>query len=236
MYQSQQQAAAAQTGFAHFGRQGRTSGRDKEVINVLCLDDSDFDRQFLARQVRQTQLPVNVTMSADLGEFRAALDERTYDLIFVDYLLTEGDGLMARDLTLRHPINGKTPAVMISNEVRDDIAAAARAQGFLDVLPKTHLGPVTIHDLILRALDTIEIHSQTWIAELLQQNRKETLDALRVILREEFRLTEIESVVQNTVADMLNHAGLMHLEQTSEELAFFSGDPDFPEWFVFKKQ
>lgn len=127
-------------------------GSSAKPIDILVLDDSEFDAMALERSFDRTHLPIRVTTAGTLEDFRSALAERTYDLVFIDYLLPEGDGLEAIEILRASDLNGDTPAVMITNDARYDVAVAAIRNGCLDYISKSGLEPGGVKEIILRAL------------------------------------------------------------------------------------
>jgi len=120
-------------------------------VELLLLEDSRFDAEALTRACRGTELDIAVTVADDFRAFRRAISERRFDVVLLDYLLPEGDGLTARGMLRTAARNADVPTVMISNEVRHDVAVAAMRAGCMDYLPKEALSPAFLRDLVLRA-------------------------------------------------------------------------------------
>ncbi|WP_375689644.1 response regulator [Pseudooceanicola sp. LIPI14-2-Ac024] len=154
-------------------------------IAVLLLEDSGFDAEALTRDCDRTDLPVEVTLVNGLQAFAEVITRRLFDLVILDYMLPDGDGLMARDLLRRTPRNAEVPAVLITGEARPDVARAALARGCFDYLPKDGIDADILRDLILRATSPMALRGGTL--------REETLAAMQDYLRGERATAEERS-------------------------------------------
>lgn len=144
-------------------------------IELLLLEDSRFDADAVSRLCEQTDLPVSLTVADDFPSYRTAIEAQRFDMVMLDYLLPEGDGLMARDLLRTVPCNALVPTVMISNETRHDVAVAAMKAGCMDYMAKDGLAPEVLRDLLLRAISP---RAEAGLPA-------ELLPAIREMLREE---------------------------------------------------
>lgn len=144
-----------------------------DPIELLLLEDSRFDAAALERDFRRSELEVSITVVEDIPSYRVAIAERRFDLVMLDYLVPGGDGLDACALLGGTTRNANVPRVMISNEVRHDMAVAALRSGCLDCLPKETLGPDMLRDLVLRATSAR------------QRTMPGLLEDIRALLREE---------------------------------------------------
>ncbi|WP_370282350.1 response regulator [Pseudooceanicola sp.] len=144
-----------------------------DPVEVLLLEDSRFDAATLEREFGRTDLKVNVTVTEDLTAYSVAIRERRFDVVLLDYVIPGGDGLAACALLSGTPRNADVPRVMISNEVRHDMAVAALKSGCLDCLPKESLGPDMLRDLLIRAVGA----RPRWTPHLLNE--------IRTLVREE---------------------------------------------------
>ncbi|MEM6620371.1 MAG: response regulator [Pseudomonadota bacterium] len=123
-----------------------------EKVQALILDDSNFDRKRLRRIARQTGVPIEFTDAASLIAFAKFLDERTYQLVFIDYRLPEGDGLEALRLLEEHPVNRDAHAIMVAGDLDADVVAQAFKKGCADYVAKQKMDTRTLRHSILAAL------------------------------------------------------------------------------------
>ncbi|MCA1337141.1 response regulator [Pseudooceanicola marinus] len=155
------------------------------LIDVLVLDDSRFDALQLQRDCRSTDLPVRVSIASGIEEFRQMLQARRYHVVFIDYLLPDGDGLAAQEMLRGIEKNGQAPVVMISGEARHDVAVEAIRSGCIDYKAKTDLDRDALKSLILRALEAGSRVAQQNLQSALEAQREEIVAAMRAIVREE---------------------------------------------------
>ncbi|MBY5971251.1 response regulator [Ferrimonas balearica] len=155
------------------------------LIDVLVLDDSRFDALQLQRDCRSTDLPVRVSIASGIEEFRQMLQARRYHVVFIDYLLPDGDGLAAQEMLRGIEKNDQAPVVMISGEARHDVAVEAIRSGCIDYKAKTDLDRDALKSLILRALEAGSRVAQQNLQSALEAQREEIVAAMRAIVREE---------------------------------------------------
>ncbi|MBR9763521.1 MAG: response regulator [Rhodobacteraceae bacterium] len=155
------------------------------LINVLVLDDSRFDAMQLQRECRSTDLPVRVTIATGIEDFRQMLQARRYHVVFIDYLLPDGDGLAAQEILRSGEKNGQSPVVMISGEARHDVAVEAIRRGCIDYKAKADLTREALKALILRALEEGSRIAEQSLNRALVVQRDELVAAMREIVREE---------------------------------------------------
>ncbi|MBT9382362.1 response regulator [Pseudooceanicola sp. CBS1P-1] len=192
----------------------RAEEPEATTIEVLVLDDSRFDAMTLQRECRSVDLPVRVTIAADMTEFRRALEERHYHLVFIDYLLPDGDGLAAQHLLRSVGRSADSPVVMISGEARLDVAVQAMKDGCIDYKAKDELNRDMLKSLILRALEAGGRVAQANLEAALEAHRREIVETMRDLLREELnRLMPEGAQGRDGVKEMLQRHGLIPEEE-----------------------
>lgn len=115
---------------------------------ALILDDSEVDRLRIKRLSKQADLDLEFVQAATIAEFAAHLDGPLLDLVFLDYQLVQGDGLIALDMLRRHPIQKKAAAIMVAGEGQIQVAVDAIKNGCSDYIVKGNLSP----DMMMRAV------------------------------------------------------------------------------------
>ncbi len=158
---------------------------DPEVIEVLVLDDSKFDAMYIQRECKRTDLPVRVSIAPDIEHFRQMVSQKDYHLIFIDYMLPDGDGLGAQKMLGEVGRNENAPVVMISGEARHDVAVEAMRTGCVDYKAKTELTPDALRQLILKALEAGSRLTEQKLEKALGVHRDEMVTTIRSVLREE---------------------------------------------------
>ncbi|MGI3166310.1 response regulator [Pseudooceanicola sp. 200-1SW] len=203
------------------------------LIEVLVLDDSRFDAMQLQRDCRSTDLPVRVSIATGIEEFRQMLLARRYHVVFIDYLLPDGDGLAAQEILRGIEKNGQSPVVMISGEARHDVAVEAIRSGCIDYKAKSDLDREALKTLILRALEAGSRVAQQNLQSALEAQREEIVRAMRAILREELARGAGEGAEGGAVTlQMLRSYGLIP-EDSPSKWEDLLEEPSVP--FVFRK-
>lgn len=134
-------------------QQGGAGVPETQEIHALLLDDSQFDRRRIRRLgARIDDLPLRLHEVGTLHEMEAALSRRAYDVILVDYRLSEGTGVEALErisAMARHCGAGR---IMITGN--EDIGAAVEAMrsGCHDFLAKDDMSAEVLREAMLNAM------------------------------------------------------------------------------------
>ena len=122
-------------------------------VTTLVVDDSEFDRLRIRRLVRTAGLKNHVDEVESLSKMRAALDQQKFDVIILDYNLTEGTGIEALNFLKDHPTNSDAATIMIAGNERSEIAVQAVKLGCSDYIPKDRLSVDRLKSAISRAVN-----------------------------------------------------------------------------------
>ncbi|WP_157815009.1 response regulator [Sagittula sp. P11] len=205
---------------------GRRDGAvQRGVFEVLVLDDSTFDLNRIKRACGKTGLPVNTRLTTGMDEFEKALDERSYDVIFIDYLLPKGNGLHAQRLVNNHPMNFGAAVVMISSEMRTDVAVASMKKGSMDCLSKDALDPDKLRELMIASAKVFSEASRHWIGELLAQQRVQISRDVAKVIRDEMEFGRFVDTIDKRIIDMLASKGFTEPENWNVSYLFDSDEP-----------
>ena len=85
-------------------------------LDVLVLDDNEFDQELIRRSDSRLSLPLETHAVPTIGAFRSALDAKRFDMAIIDCNLPEGDGFEAVSIARGHPLNGGIPAIMVTGQ------------------------------------------------------------------------------------------------------------------------
>jgi two-component system sensor histidine kinase/response regulator len=88
----------------------------------------------------------------------AALDDRPYDLIFMDIQMPVMDGLDATRLIRRHPRMAATPIIALTAHALDEQRDECIAAGMSGHFPKP-IRPAALYDLIESWAESVTAHS-----------------------------------------------------------------------------
>ncbi len=83
-------------------------------MNILILDDSNFDRLRIRREIQSAGWVADVDEITCLCNLKPRLLEKRYDFVVIDYYLPDGTGEDALDILQRDKLNSDATAVLIS--------------------------------------------------------------------------------------------------------------------------
>lgn len=126
---------------------------------ALILDDSEVDRTRIRRICRQAELDLEFQQSDSIQDFAAKLDGPAFDIVFLDYRLVQGDGLIALEMLRRHPVQKAAAAIMIAGEAQIQVAVDALKNGCNDFIVKENLVPSLIYRAVTNALENRALRS-----------------------------------------------------------------------------
>ena len=108
-------------------------------ISILVLDDERIDRHRLARLCSGLDRECRLTNAKNLSDFQALVESTTFDLIFVDYRLPDGNGFDAIELAQLSSKNAAAKIIMVTGLAQDDLEDQALHSGCVAFLSKDHL-------------------------------------------------------------------------------------------------
>jgi CheY-like chemotaxis protein len=115
-----------------------------EFASILIVDDEDFDRSNLKNLCRKFNFTTQVVEADSLAGMQKALTKDRFDLVLIDYHLTDGTGLEGVEIIRADPVNCHAATVMITGTDQSDIALQALKSGFSDYLTKDELSAQTL--------------------------------------------------------------------------------------------
>ncbi|MEP1765418.1 MAG: response regulator [Sulfitobacter sp.] len=124
-----------------------------EFASILIVDDERFDRTRLRNLCRDLPFTTLITEADSMQMLREKLSKDHFDLILLDYHLTDGTGLHAADLIRANSVNRHAAVVMVTGTDQNDIAIAALKSGFSDYLTKGNLDAPTLINTATTALE-----------------------------------------------------------------------------------
>lgn len=122
-------------------------------LSALILDDSKFDRHRICRMSREAGIPIFMDEVASIDQLRGMLDEERFDVILIDYRLTDGTGLDALELVRNHPRNAHCPTIMVTGAADPEVAIRAMRLGCSDFLEKSELTAEILRDAVVSAIE-----------------------------------------------------------------------------------
>jgi two-component system cell cycle response regulator len=133
---------------------------DAAIINLdqrimaLSVEDSGEDYQ-LIRTIFENNRQVKVTWAQSVAEGIHLLQQQRFDIVFLDYLLPDGNGL---DFLRQMQAEGiDTPVVVITGQNDEAVAAQLIQAGAYDYLPKGRVGEKALWRIILNTHEKFEL-------------------------------------------------------------------------------
>jgi len=129
------------------------SGFEKpRQFEILILDDSEFDRKRMRRAWTRLPVGLHVTEVENLDAFGDEVLTKKFDVILVDYALTDGDGLQALQKIKVSEINREATVVMVTGNDSSALAVNAMKLGFDDYLTKDELNSDSLSGFLPKSM------------------------------------------------------------------------------------
>ena len=121
-----------------------------QKITILSLEDSDDDFEMLNAVLSDHQ-QISLSRSSSIEDALKVLKQNHFDLILLDYLLSDGNGL---DFLRRMEKEGlEIPAVVITGQGDEMIAKQVIQAGAYDYFPKNRIGEESLLRVIINTLE-----------------------------------------------------------------------------------
>ena len=142
------------------------------VLKILIIDDDKLDSITISRSISQSGMiaEVDSVFSAKVGMEK--IESMYYDLIFLDYLMPDTDGISFLKKVRTAGI--ETPIIFVTSQGDEKIASQAILSGASDYIPKTLLTPDGVSQSIRNAIklhESIKLRKDTELALKVNANR-----------------------------------------------------------------
>lgn len=185
---------------------------------VLVVDDNEMNLKVFKVLLRQTQMQV-----CDVLSGKAALDilkQKSFDLIFLDHMMPEMDGIETMHAIREGKLNGAAPIIMLTaNAIIGDKEKYLK-EGFDDFLSKPIM-PDKLDAMILR-------HLPGHLVLVNEDNAGENAEVKENVREEKASEEKIEKAEENLQVDVFSELQKALPEFNFETaLAICSGDKEF---------
>lgn len=143
-----------------------------QVIRILIIDDDKIDAITITRSISQSGIIAEVDSVFSAKEGIEKITQLEYDLIFLDYMMPDTDGISflkkIRDLDI------ETPVIFVTSQGDEKIASQAILSGASDYIPKTLLTPDGVSQSIRNAIklhESLKLRKVTELALKVNSNR-----------------------------------------------------------------
>jgi two-component system, cell cycle response regulator len=128
-----------------------------QKISILSLENSDDDFQML-KAVLSNRKQISLLRSNSIKNALKMLREKHFDLILLDYLLSDGTGL---DFLRRMEKEGlEIPTVVITGQGDEMIAKQVIQAGAYDYLPKSRIGAESLLRVLINTLEKARLKKE----------------------------------------------------------------------------
>lgn len=148
----------------------------KKTIRILVIEDSEDDALLVLHQIRNGGYNIDYERVQTAETMKAALREKTWDIVLSDYSMPHFNGLEALALLKESGID--IPFIVISGTIGEEVAVGAMKAGAHDYIMKNNL------QRLLPALERELRESDTRSErKLLEQKQKHSEEKLRILSR-----------------------------------------------------
>ncbi|MBD2438938.1 PAS domain S-box protein [Nostoc sp. FACHB-110] len=173
---------------------------DSLPLNILIIDDCDIDCQTYRRYLQHDSLYIyNIRQSATAKQAIALCQTQTPDVILLDYLLPDDDGLGFLQNLQNNWNHSQSAVIMLTGAGDENVAVQAMKNGVQDYLVKDHLTATILQSAIHHAVDRMHLTRQ--LEQSRQQQQLMTAIALRI--RQSLNLEDILATTTTEVQQFL---------------------------------
>lgn len=140
----------------------------ENMTSALIVDDNKIDQRRLKSLCDKADLSLDFTTVETLSAMKAALGQRSFDIIFIDYRLDDGDGIGALNMIKKDANNRDAATIMIAGVAQTTIAVTALKSGCDDYILKDALDQNWLRRAVASALDKSRLKREFNESELLR--------------------------------------------------------------------
>lgn len=179
-----------------------------EGCSVLVVDDQSTSRTILSHVVKSINAKTKIIEKNNPEEALEWATEHTADLVFVDYVMPEMNGVDFVRLLKTLPEYESVPVIMITIKKDAETRYAALDAGVADFLSK----PVDVYECTARCRNLLTMRQQN----IALQNRGDLLESLVKAATKEIREREKETLMRLARAgEHKDYDTAMHLQRMS---------------------
>lgn len=162
-----------------------TAGEKNEnlITYILCIDDNEDDFKIIKKSLEMfSKNDIDVIWASTWHTGLKLLRENEFDLLILDYLLPEMNGLEI--IKLLHNEEIDTPIIMLTGGGDELVAVEAMKQGVSDYIIKDDLGTERLSESVRQVVD-LNHFKKEWdvgFSDLLGSSKRDTLSIIGNIL------------------------------------------------------
>jgi len=148
-----------------------------ETVKILVVDDDEVDRMAVKRCLSAAGVEMAWQEVTECRSAIAILKAQTFDCIFLDYLLPDGNGL---ELVQQIRALGiTTPIVVLTGQGDERIAVEVMKAGAFDYLPKSRITPENLYQILRQA---IRLYRAEQAATVANERLRQSEERYRLVL------------------------------------------------------
>lgn len=195
-----------------------------QKINVLSVEDSDDDFKTISAISRDID-KMALSRAKSMREAVKMLQQNQFDLVFLDYLLPDGNGIDLLGIMNRQGI--EVPAIFITGQGDEMVASQAIREGAYDYLKKNKVTAELLQKSIVSALEQFRLKKEVQRAQE-KMAEMSTRDGLTALYNHRYFMEVLEREVararrykNSLVLSMLD---IDHFKQVNDTYGHPAGD------------
>ncbi|SMC10297.1 chemotaxis-specific methylesterase [Roseovarius aestuarii] len=148
-----------------------------DFASILIVDDQRFDRARLRRMCKELEFDVTISEADSLESLGTAMGQDAFDLIFLDYHMSDGSGLQALDAIQFDPRNRNAATIMVTGDEQTEIAINAMKNGCSDFLKKDDLSNASVRRAAINALQKASLNRSLETQHVMRSKVEAVLDS-----------------------------------------------------------
>jgi signal transduction histidine kinase len=143
----------------------------QEVLKILVIDDDEVDRMAVRRALKKAGVQMEFSEVGEAQEAIALVSNKSFDCIFLDYLLPDRDGLsLIREL---QSLGVMVPTIVLTGQGDEQIAVDMMKAGASDYLSKSRVSPEGLLKILRSAIRIDRAEKEVALAnQRLQESNK----------------------------------------------------------------
>lgn len=196
---------------------------NEQSLNILMVDDNPADGEMVRRHLEDATIPwtTELELALSLNEALSVVPERRVDVLIIDYRFPFGNGFDVLERLRQEGFDA--PAVMLTGEGDESVAARAVKHQLQDYIPKGDLTPETLRESLQtilsehptgstppsetkRSKDRIELGGLheliPQISDKLRQPEDLRILSLGILYRKSTETLNLESILKRTFREV----------------------------------
>ncbi|BAZ14798.1 response regulator receiver sensor signal transduction histidine kinase [Calothrix sp. NIES-4071] len=143
----------------------------EETLKILVVDDDEVDRMTVHRALTQAGVLISLSEANTCSEAIIKAHAHSYDCIFLDYRLPDGDGLTL--ISQLREANIKVPLVVLTGQSDELVAVELMKAGANDYLSKSRVSSETLAQVLRNAIRVYraEMQAEQAMQQLRESNK-----------------------------------------------------------------